>query len=261
MYKKNKLMNKMEKLERYANKYWLALQEQPDLQKSRYYTFTHHSTAIAGSSLTEYQVFRLLERDIPAKTTPFSEQQMVVDHQKALAFTMDEAKAHTPLTETLIRKIGSLMVKSTGGIQSTTLGTFDSTSGDYRLQDVSIGTRHFPDSADVPALIHALVNEINDKIGKAQTFFQKCELAFDLHFRLASIHPFADGNGRTGRLLMNYLLTVLELPAFYIFKVNKVSYFRALEKARTTGMVPFFYAFMYDQYKKFIWKELKRVEK
>lgn len=58
------------------------------------------------------------------------------------------------------------------------------------------------------------------------------QLAFDAHFYLVSIHPFADGNGRTSRLLMNYILSYHQLPLATIFKEDKLEYYQALEVSR-----------------------------
>ena len=245
------------KLENLVFEYKRLMQGQEYLERLTYYAVTYHSTAIEGSTLTEKQVNNLLDLDIPAKNKPFTEQQMVIDHQKALIFTLNKAKERTPITESLIKEIGALVVKNTGGKYSTALGTFDSTKGDYRLLNVFSGARHFPDSSKVPALMKTLVSEINEKIGSVKTFNQKCELAFDIHFRFVSIHPFADGNGRTTRLLMNYILALFDLPVFYVFKSNRISYIQALEQARDINNPTVFYNFMYRQYQKFFEKELK----
>jgi Fic family protein len=250
-------MNKIDKLEMLVNKYRQAMQGQVDLQKFTYYAVTYHSTAIEGSTLTEGQVYNLLDLDMPAKNKPFTEQQMVIDHQKALVFTLNRAKERAPLTEKLIQEIGALVVKNTGSIYNTALGTFDSTHGEYRLLNVSAGARRFPDSTKVPALMKTLVREISAKIPATKRFSQKCELAFELHYRFVSLHPFADGNGRTSRLLMNYILAMFDLPIFYVFKSSRISYIQALEKARTTDNISVCYDFMYKQYQKFLEKDLK----
>ena len=250
----DKQINKLENL---VSEYKRIMQGQVDLEKLTCYAVTYHSTAIEGSTLTEGQVYNLLDLDLPAKNKPFTEQQMVIDHQKALVFSLNKAKAHTPITEALIKEIGALVVKNTGSVYNTVLGTFDSTKGDYRLLNVFAGVRRFPDSSKVPALMKTLVKEINEKTGTVKTFNQKCELAFETHYRFVSIHPFADGNGRTGRLLMNYILTRFDLPVFYVFKSNRISYIQALERARETENPAVFYNFMYRQYQKFIEKELK----
>ncbi len=250
----DKQINKLEAL---ILKYKQAMQGQVDLEKLTWYATTYHSTAIEGSTLTEGQVYNLLDLDIPAKNKPFTEQQMVIDHQKALVFTLNKAKECTPITETLIKEIGALVVKNTGSSYSTALGAFDSTKGDYRLLNVFAGARRFPDSSKVPVLMKTLVNEINEKIAAAKTFSQQCELAFDVHYRFVSIHPFADGNGRTSRLLMNYILTIFDLPIFYVFKSSRISYIQALERARETDNPAVFYNFMCRQYQKILEKELK----
>jgi Fic family protein len=234
------------------------MQGQVDLEKLTSFAITYHSTAIEGSTLTEGQVYNLLDLDIPAKNKPFSEQQMVIDHQKALVFTLHKAKEKAPITETLIKEIEALVVKNTGAIYNTALGIFDSTRGDYRLLNVFAGSRRFPDTSKVPALMKTLVKEINAKLKTVKTFSEKCELAFELHFRFVSIHPFADGNGRTSRLLMNYILALFDLPVFYVFKSSRILYIQALERARETDNPAVFYNFMYRQYQKFIEKELKK---
>jgi len=249
----------IKKLENLVAEYRRIMQGQTDLEKLTRYAITYHSTAIEGSTLTKEQVYNLLDLDIPAKNKPFSEQQMVIDHQKALVFTLNKAKTHSPVSEALIKEIGALVMKNTGTIYSTALGTFDSTKGDYRLLNVFAGARRFPDSNKVPALMETLVREITEKPEKTQTFNQKCELAFEMHYRFVSIHPFADGNGRTSRLLMNYILTVYDLPVFYVLKSSRISYIQALERARETDNPAVFYSFMYRQYQKFIEKELKSI--
>jgi len=103
---------------------------------------------------------------------------MVIDHQKALVFTLNKAKKLAPVTESLIKRIGALVVKNTGSIYSTALGTFDSTKGDYRLLNVFAGSRRFTDISKVPALMRALVCEVNEKINTIKTFKEKCELVF-----------------------------------------------------------------------------------
>ncbi|MDR2441641.1 MAG: hypothetical protein LBE12_19945 [Planctomycetaceae bacterium] len=139
-------INKLEKL---VADYKAAEQGQVDMKKFTYYTITYHSTAIEGSTLTEGQVYNLLDQDLPAKNKPFSEQQMVIDHQKALVYTLNRASEKQPLTEHFIKEIGGMVVKNTGSIYNTALGTFDSTRGDYRLVNVHAGARTFPNYGKV----------------------------------------------------------------------------------------------------------------
>ena len=249
-------INKLEKL---VADYKLAEQGQADFKKFTYYAITCHSTAIEGSTLTEKQVYNLLDQDIPAGNKPFSEQQMVIDHQNALVYTLNKANEKQPLTETLIREIGGMVVRNTGAAYSVALGTFDSTRGDYRLVNVHAGARTFPNYSKVPDLMKTFIQEINRQVSEAKTFQQKCETAFYAHFQFVSIHPFADGNGRTGRLLMNYILACFDLPVFYVRKNSRISYIQALEKARATDNVAVFHDFMFKQYRQFLEKKIKTI--
>ncbi len=90
---------------------------------------------------------------------------------------------------------------------------------------------------------------------------KQCELAFKLHFDLVSIHPFADGNGRTSRLMMNYLLEYFKLPPLYISKDNKISYINALENTHKKEDLTIFYSYMYKQYIKFLQREIKNLNR
>jgi Fic family protein len=257
--KNNEMKNSINKLEKLIADYQEATRGQVDLKKYTCYAITYHSTAIEGSTLTEGQVYNLLDQDIPAKNKPFTEQQMVIDHQKALIYTLNKAAENAPLTERLIQEIGGMVVRNTGSIYNTVLGTFDSTRGDYRLVNVHAGARRFPDFTKVPALMKTLVNDIIKRRAEAKTFRAKCEAAFYAHYQFVGIHPFADGNGRTSRLLMNYLLMVFDLPVFFVFKGNRISYIQALERARETENLQVFYDFMFRQYQKFLETEIKKV--
>ncbi|MDR0413663.1 MAG: Fic family protein [Dysgonamonadaceae bacterium] len=239
--------------------YKAAERGQVDRKKFTYYAVTYHSTAIEGSTLTEGQVYNLLDQDMPAGNKSFSEQQMVIDHQKALVYTLNRAAEKQPLTEALIREIGGIVLRNTGGIYNTAAGTFDSTRGEYRLVNVHAGARTFPGYDKVPSLMHALVEETNARLAEAHTFQQQCEAAFFAHFRLVSIHPFVDGNGRTSRLLMNYILSYFDLPVFYVFKSSRIRYIRVLETARETNRLSLFYSFLFTQYKRFLKAGIKAV--
>ncbi|MDR2424251.1 MAG: Fic family protein [Prevotellaceae bacterium] len=244
-------------LETLVADYKLAEQGQVDLKKFTCYAITYHSTAIEGSTLTKREVYNLLDQDISTKNKPFSEQQMVSDHQKALVYTLNRAGEKQPLSEHFIKEIGGRVMKNTGSIYSTALGTFDSSQGDYRLVNVHAGARTFTNYSKVPDFMKSFVEETNKRIDEAKTFQQKCDAAFYAHFQFVSIHPFADGNGRTSRLIMNHILACFDLPVFHVYTRNRISYIQALEKARKTDNIAVFYDFMYKQYKKFLENEIK----
>jgi Fic family protein len=150
-----------------------------------------------------------------------------------------------------------MVLKNTGNICDTALGTFDSTRGEYRLVNVHAGSRTFTNYSKIPALMESFVKETNKQIAAAKTFQQRCEVAFYAHFQFVSIYPFSDGNGRTSRLIMNYILALFDLPVFSVYKSSRIPYIQSLEKSRKTDNMYLFYSFMFGQYKKFLRKEIK----
>jgi Fic family protein len=228
-----------------------------DYKKYAYFAATHHSTAIEGSTLTESQVINLLEYGKPAANKPFEHNQMVYDHYQALLLIVALAKNKTLLTPAIIKQIGAKVSNSTGGIVNTILGQYDISKGDFRLSMVRAGTRTFPDYKKVPQLIDALCANANENLKNAVTIEEQCELAFKLHFDFVSIHPFGDGNGRTSRLLMNFVQAYFDLPLSIVFKQDRLKYIEALESARRKEDIQPFYNFMYKQYNKFLKQEIK----
>jgi len=74
------------------------------------------------------------------------------------------------------------------------------------------------------------------------------ELAFNFHYRFERIHPFKDGNGRIGRILMNEILKKHRYHPIIVWNKNRSSYFSAFEKAMEGNITPYF-KFMFEQYK------------
>ena len=217
------------------------------------FSLTHHSTAIEGSTLTEIQVYNLLEFG-KTSNKPFLHHLMVSDFYTAFNFMETAVKNKKTLSFQFIQQLGGLVVHGTGAIINTPVGTFDTTKGDLRLCSVRVADRYFPDYKKVPNLLKKLVEEIKADIEFANTFSLKMEVAFKIHFLFVSIHPFADGNGRTARLLMNYVQKLFNLPYTFIFKEDKAKYYSALENARKKDDITIFYNFMYSQHLKFIKK-------
>jgi Fic family protein len=253
----------IQSIENLATKHKSLSQGVIDYEKYAYYAITHHSTAIEGSTLTETQVVDLLEYGKTAKNKPFEHHQMVFDHYQALQFVVTEAQKKRELSTEFIKEIAQKTMNSTGGFVQTVLGTYHIAKGDFRLSVVRAGNRTFPDYKKVPALVEKLCEITNDalKIHLQSSFEAKCKIAFQLHFEFVSIHPFGDGNGRTSRLLMNYVQSYFDLPLSIVYKQDRLKYIEALEKARNIENLEPFFDFMFRQYQKFLKAEIKEMEK
>ena len=79
-----------------------------------------------------------------------------------------------------------------------------------------------------------MMAEFADWLGNARNI-HPVNSAAEAHYRLVSIHPFTDGNGRTGRLLMNMILLMTGYPPAIIRKRDRLAYMDSLEKAQLGG--------------------------
>ena len=90
------------------------------------------------------------------------------------------------------------------------------------------------------------------------TFREQYELSFNAHLNLVTIHPWVDGNGRTARLLMNYIQFCYNLFPTKIFKEDREEYISALRLSQEDEVNQPFLNFMADQLKKSLSLEIER---
>ncbi len=234
----------------------LDLSKSIHFDKFNLYSITHHSTSLEGSTLTEIETNLLLDEGLTPKGKPLEHSLMTTDHAQALLYIIDEAKQKKEISNSFIQKINSNVMAKTGKVYNTVFGEVDGTTGAFRKGNVMAGNRYFPNYDKVELLTTKLSNEINSKLKTATSVADQLQLAFDAHFDLVSIHPFYDGNGRTSRLLMNYIMSFFQLPLAIVFKEDKADYIEALEKTRTTEDLTPFRKFMLNQYSKFLTREI-----
>lgn len=114
--------------------------------------------------------------------------------------------------------------------------------GTFKVNDYCVGsidTGSYPD--EVEEDIDSLVKEINTTDGDILT------IASYMHLQFESIHPFADGNGRLGRLLLNYYLMLHNYPPVVIFDEDKSTYYMTLELWDRTGKLDGFKEFLIEE--------------
>ncbi|MGI4736590.1 MAG: Fic family protein [Janthinobacterium lividum] len=212
-----------------------------------------HSTMIEGSRVTvpEALDFLLGAAPVLGPDKPLEGYDMLGDHARALDLVLQRADARQLPSPALLRELAGAVMRSTGRLTNTALGTVDPTRGDLRRGNVFIvGASSFPNAQKVPALVAALTGELRARMPGAATLREQLELAFEAHQRLVSIHPYNDGNGRTSRLLMNYVQRYYGQPLTIVFRENRRAYFAALEQSRVAEDMAVFVAFMRGQHGK-----------
>ena len=229
--------------------------------KFLHYALTFHSTAIEGSTLTEMETRLLLDEGITPGGKPLEHSQMVKDHYDALRFTLLQAQSQTSLSDTLVQQINAHIMKSTGNIYHTVLGDVYASKGEYRKGNVSAGGHYFVAYDKVPILTRQLAEDIQTQLKSATKPEEKLQLAFRAHYELVTIHPFYDGNGRTSRLLMNFVLERSSLPLCILYREDKALYYEVLQKGQQQGDQQPCFDFMYQQYEKHLQEEIIRAQK
>lgn len=239
----------------------LDLASNLDYDKFNHYAITHHSTQIEGSTLTETETRLLLEQQLTPGGKPLAHSLMVQDHYEALQFVLQVAAKKGRINEGFIKQINAAVLRQTGAVYRTIFGDIDSSKGEYRKNNVSAGSRYFVNYSKVEALTLDLAQQLDKQLDLVTDSTSQLTLSFDAHFDLVSIHPFYDGNGRTARLLMNFIQHYFGLPLSIVFTEDKSAYFEALEQTRKAEDLSFFRNFMLDQYAKYLQNEIVKYQK
>ena len=110
----------------------------------------------------------------------------------------------------------------------------------------------------VPATVDELCVLLQEKQKTVGTFREQYELSFNAHLNLVIIHPWVDGNGRTARLLMNYIQFYYHLFPAKIFKEDREEYILSLRQCQDEEANQPFLDFMAGQFKKSLSLEIER---
>lgn len=236
------------------------LSEVIDYDKFNNYALVHHSSTIEGSTLSEIETRLLLDENITPKGKPLEHSLMTRDHYAALKYIAQEAESKKTIAPQFIQEINARVMKSTGAIYNTVFGPIDASKGMFRKGNVSAGGSYFVNYDKVEGLVKELSAKINSLLFQSNSALERLDVSFMAHFHLVTIHPFYDGNGRTSRLLMNYVQKISALPMSIVYKEDKADYFNALQETRQKDDVSIFKDFMYDQYEKYLREEIRKYQ-
>lgn len=224
----------------------LGIDSQIDYDKFYLYSIITHSTAIEGSTVTEVENQLLFDEGISAKGKTITEQMMNLDLKAAYEESIRLAKSHTPFSLEMLKNLSHLVMKNTGSVYKTALGEFSSAEGDLRLVNVTagVGGRSYMSFQKVPDKMREFCNWVNTRRVAIMDIAMQYEFCFEAHYRLVTIHPWADGNGRMARLIMNHLQFELGLIPTKILKDDKGDYINALIETREKEDIRIFLEFM-----------------
>ena len=214
----------------------LGISSQIDYDKFYLYSIIVHSTAIEGSTVTEVEAQLLFDEGITSNKRTVVEQMMNLDLKVAYEYGREWIKRHEPVTIEWLIKLASKVMARTGSEYHSMGGDFSAAKGELRKLNVTagLGGKSYLSYLKVPERLVAFCKELN-KRRKAIDPSDICavyDLSFWAHYELVTIHPWADGNGRTSRLLMNLLQMEFGVLPVKVLKEDKATYIQALIDTR-----------------------------
>ena len=214
----------------------LGISDQMDFDKFYLYSIITHSTAIEGSTVTEIENQLLFDEGITSGKRTMQEQMMNLDLKAAYDYGREWIKRHEPITVEWLILLASKVMSCTGSEYSAIGGNFSAAKGELRKLNVSsgLGGKSYMSYLKVSERLAAFCKELNKRrkainpIDVAAVY----DLSFWAHYELVTIHPWADGNGRTCRLLMNLLQWEFGVLPTKVLKEDKSEYIQALIDTR-----------------------------
>ena len=196
--------------------------------------FTWASNALEGNTLTLRETQRILEDGATIAGKPMRDHLEAVNHAAAVRRMHEIADRGEVITVHVMLALHGLLMR----------GIDDAWAGRIRNDAVAIaGTAYRPPSADRAS---AGVDESFARYAKRKQTAHPVLVAVDLHYEIARLHPFFDGNGRTARLLMNAHLLQRRFPPLIIEPDRRGAYLDALDAGQTVGDASAFRLFVAD---------------
>lgn len=189
--------------------------------------FSTHSCAIEGNSFTldDTKTLKELGLAMVPSGRKLLECIEMADHLKAYEYVI--ANLQHPLDESFLKEVNRLLTEHTLSYHSA-----DAVPGEYTKEDMAAGDTVFGDHEKLIARVPQLLESTERAM---QNGIHPMIIASRFHGYYEYLHPFRDGNGRTGRLISNYILLRKGHPLFTIYREERQQYIAALKQIRTEG--------------------------
>jgi len=212
--KKADLYKILEKIKKVFSKEWKSYPRsiKEKVKEDIAIAFTYNTNAIEGSAITLEETAELIKHKM-APNKPVSDIEETQAHMKVF---LDMLEKKEPLSIPLILRWHKEVFSRTKG----------DIAGRFRTYLVRVCRYIPPDWQDVKKLMNELIKFYRSSKNKIHPI----ELAARIHHRFESIHPFGDGNGRIGRLIMNHILWWQGYPMLIVEYKKRSFYYRALQK-------------------------------
>ena len=192
----------------------------PDIKDNFILKLTYHTNKIEGSTLSEAETASIIFDNISISNKTIIEQLEAKNHQAAIIYMFNFISQRKRIDENFILKLHSILMN---GIINN--------AGLYRNHNVRIVGSNLPTAnyISIPNLMSKLILEINSKEKNIVS------LSSRIHSNFEQIHPFSDGNGRIGRILLSAMLLKKNYPPAIIKQEEKQYYYTYLNNSQMKG--------------------------
>ena len=205
--------------------------ELPIIESELFVKYVHSTTSIEGITLNLHETQNILsEFELTPHNKPFRDSQAILNYKSVKQYTdtYDEE-----INENFIKQLHILIMKNLN----------EGIPGQYRQIPRGIPGINHSRWQDIPKDINELLNWY---IESNESNLHPVELVSKFHQRFEEIHPFYDGNGRTGRAILDYMLKNNGFPTIYIPKHQQYDYQSALRAGNVTARKPQTYVPLID---------------
>lgn len=179
----------------------------------------HHSTAIEGNSLTQGETKSIIVENYVPRAVDLREVNEVINYKKLMPYLLEHQE-------------NNVDIEGIKDINRIVLTNIDDRGGTFKVIQNIIGGADFETTKPymVPEELKKWTDDLSWRLDHANTDQEKVEVIMDQHIRFEKIHPFPDGNGRTGRALIIWSCLQHELTPVVIEKEQRNIYINALNR-------------------------------
>ncbi|MBC6135033.1 Fic family protein [Listeria booriae] len=190
----------------------------------------HHSSAIEGNTISLADtVSIIIHNKVTGSGYDLREIYEIKNHEQTFQYMLEQLENQAPLTIDLVKTIHANLTDK-----------LEYDRGEFKSSQNAILGADFQTASpqETPILMQQWVDNVNYRLNQG-TQDDKLLAIVDSHIQLERIHPFSDGNGRTGRMIMNYLLFENQFPALIIRAEERAQYMQYLANQDVKGFFQF----------------------
>jgi Fic family protein len=199
--------------------------------------WNYYSNRMEGNTLTIEETKSVMVGNITIQNKPIKDVLEMQGHDKAIQLILKMGKGELNISESRIRDLHKAIMCEENPSENEKIGKWKAQPNhvfNYKGEKFD-----FIPPEEVQEKMHELINWINNEkekiTARAKGASHPVQLAFEFHLRYLTIHPFYDGNGRTGRILTNLILISYGYPPIYVKDEDKITYYRYLADVQAYG--------------------------